>query len=126
MVAVDCAKARSKWLFWDFYGRVPVPPTPVEHTRKGLRAATACLQEACRQHDSRDHIVAIEMTGVYHRPVQRVFRKAGSETQLVHPFASRHFSSRMYNADWSINRIETIYAQVITLAARSCRKRARV
>ena len=31
------------------------------------------------------------MTGVYHRPVQRAFRKAGSETRLVHPFASRHY-----------------------------------
>jgi transposase len=31
------------------------------------------------------------MTGTYHRPVQRAFRKAGSETRLVHPFASRHY-----------------------------------
>ncbi len=28
---------------------------------------------------------------MYHRPVQRAFRKAGSETRLVHPFASRHY-----------------------------------
>ena len=31
------------------------------------------------------------MTGVYHRPVQRAFRKAGSETRRVHPFASWHY-----------------------------------
>ena len=31
------------------------------------------------------------MTGTYHRSVQRAFRKAGSETRLVHPFASRHY-----------------------------------
>ena len=35
--------------------------------------------------------MAVEMTGTYHRPVQRAFRKAGSETRLVHPFASRHY-----------------------------------
>ena len=33
IVSVDCAKARSKWMLADFYGRVIVPPTVVEHTR---------------------------------------------------------------------------------------------
>ena len=27
IVAVDCAKARSKWMFCDFYGKVLIPPT---------------------------------------------------------------------------------------------------
>ena len=27
IVAVDCAKARSKWMLADFYGRILVPPT---------------------------------------------------------------------------------------------------
>jgi transposase len=31
------------------------------------------------------------MTGAYHRPIQRAFRQAGSETRLVHPFASHHY-----------------------------------
>ena len=27
IVAVDCAKARSKWMLADFYGRILIPPT---------------------------------------------------------------------------------------------------
>jgi len=91
IVAVDCAKARSKWMLCDFYGRVLIPPTTVEHGRAQLQLATVQLREACEQHGLRDHLVAVEMTGTYHRPIQRAFRQAGSETRLVHPFASRHY-----------------------------------
>lgn len=91
IVAVDCAKARSKWMLCDFYGRVLIPPTIVEHHRVGLELATIQLREAIERHGLQDHLVAVEMTGTYHRPVQRAFRKAGSETRLVHPFASRHY-----------------------------------
>ena len=91
IVAVDCAKARSKWMLCDFYGNVLIPPTSVEHQRTALQVATLQLQEACQKHGLRDHVVAVEMTGTYHRPVQRAFRQAGSETRLVHPFASRHY-----------------------------------
>ena len=91
VVAVDCAKARSKWMLCDFYGRVLVPPTVVEHQRAALQLATIQLRDACERHGLLDHIVAVEMTGTYHRPVQRAFRRAGSETRLVHPFASHHY-----------------------------------
>src|SRR5688500_16522577 len=91
IVAVDCAKARSKWMLCDFYGKVIVPPTVVEHQKAQLQLATTQLRDACEQHHICDHIVAVEMTGTYHRPVQQAFRKAGSETRLVHPFASRHY-----------------------------------
>jgi len=91
IVAVDCAKARSKWMLCDFYGKVLIPPTVVEHQRTALEVATMQLREAIQQHGLQDHLVAVEMTGTYHRPVQRAFRKAGSETRLVHPFASRHY-----------------------------------
>jgi transposase len=91
IVAVDCAKARSKWMLCDFYGKVLIPPTVVEHQRAALDLTTTQLREAIQQHGLQDHLVAVEMTGVYHRPVQRAFRKAGSETRLVHPFASRHY-----------------------------------
>jgi transposase len=91
IVAVDCAKARSKWMLCDFYGKVLIPPAEVEHQKAQLQLATTQLRDACEQHHIRDHIVAVEMTGTYHRPVQRAFRKAGSETRLVHPFASRHY-----------------------------------
>lgn len=91
IVSVDCAKGRSKWMLCDFYGRVLVPPTPVEHGRAQLQLATVQLREACQRYGLQDHLVAVEMTGAYHRPIQRAFRQAGSETRLVHPFASRHY-----------------------------------
>ncbi len=75
----------------DFYGKVLIPPTIVEHHRVGLELATIQLREAIERHGLQDHLVAVEMTGTYHRPVQRAFRKAGGETRLVHPFASRHY-----------------------------------
>ena len=91
IVAIDCAKARSKWMLCDFYGKVLVPPTEVEHARMQMQLATVQFKEACRQHGIRDAIVAVEMTGTYHRPIQRAFREAGVETRLVHPFASKHY-----------------------------------
>jgi len=91
VVAVDCAKARSKWMLCDFYGKVLVPPTEVEHGQAQMQLATARFKEACREHDIRDAVVAVEMTGTYHRPIQRAFRHAGAETRLVHPFASKHY-----------------------------------
>jgi hypothetical protein len=80
IVAVDCAKPRSKWMLCDFYGRVLIPPTIVEHGRAQLQLATVQLREACQAHGLKDHLVAVEMTGTYHRPIQRAFRQAGSET----------------------------------------------
>jgi len=37
IVAVDCAKARSKWMLSNFYGKVLVDPTLVEHNRNTKR-----------------------------------------------------------------------------------------
>lgn len=91
ILAVDCAKMRSKWMLCNFYGKVLVEPTPVEHNSGCLLDATEHAKQACRQAGLVDSIVAVEMTGVYHRPVQRAFRKAGFETRLVHPFASNHY-----------------------------------
>ncbi len=47
IVAVDCTKARSKWMLYDFYGKVLIPPTIVEHQKAQLRQATVKLREAC-------------------------------------------------------------------------------
>src|SRR5437588_4576379 len=91
IVAVDCAKRRSKWLFADFYGNVLVPPTPVEHNRPALEAALARLRQAIATHDIRDVIVAVERTGRYHRLPQRAFAAAGFETRLLHPFATAQY-----------------------------------
>lgn len=90
IISVDCAKRRSKWMLCNFYGRVLVEPTTVEHTTGALLLTTQQAAEACRAAGLTDTIVAIEMTGIYHKPVQRAFRKAGFDTRIVHPFASSH------------------------------------
>ena len=91
IVSVDCAKRRSKWMLCNFYGKVIVEPTAVEHTTGGLRLMTQLVAEACRAEGLTDTIVAVEMTGIYHKPVQRAFRKGGFDTRIVHPFASNHY-----------------------------------
>src|SRR5262249_54860251 len=85
LVAVAPAKARSSWLLADFYGRVLVPLTAVEHTRSGLDAAIAHLRQVIAEHDLRDTTVAVEQTGSYHRPVKRAFAAARFDTPLLHP-----------------------------------------
>ena len=50
IVAVDCAKARSKWMITDFYGKILIAPTPVEHTRQGLGGFTAAIRRAMTDH----------------------------------------------------------------------------
>lgn len=91
IVAVDCAKRRSKWMLCNFYGKVLVEPTTVEHTVGGLKAMTLLVKQACQSEALTDSIVAVEMTGIYHKPVLRIFRAAGFDTRIVHPFASKHY-----------------------------------
>ena len=91
IVAVDCAKVRSRYFLADFYGRVLLEPTTVPHSRGDFQAAIERIRQAMRQHDLRDMVVAIERTGEYHRPVQHAFRQAGFETRLVHPFTSKQY-----------------------------------
>src|SRR5438128_94913 len=91
ILCFDCAKARSKLLLADFYGRVLVPPTVVAHTRPALDAAVAQIRDAFAQHQLRDGLVAIERTGRYHRIVQRTFAAAGFETRILHPFVTKQY-----------------------------------
>lgn len=91
IVAVDCAKQRSKWMLSDFYGRVLVAPQVVEHTSGGLRQALAEVAQAREAFQLSDMIVAVERTGNYHEVVRRAFRSAGYETRIIHPFATRQF-----------------------------------
>jgi transposase len=91
IVSVDCAKDRSKWMLADFYGRVLVPPTVVEHTRAGLQAMVRTIREALARAGIADLIVAIERTGRYHLPVQRACEAARLEARLVHPLTSKQF-----------------------------------
>lgn len=91
VVAIDCAKSRSKFFLCDFYGNVLIEPTPVDHSQSALRAACDRVRLAMVERGLQDIVVAIERTGTYHRPVQDAFRRAGFETRLVHPFASKQF-----------------------------------
>jgi transposase len=91
IVCFDCAKARSKFLLADFYGRVLIPPTVVAHTRPDLDAAVAQVRRAFGEHQLQDGLVAIERTGRYHRLVQRTFAAAGFETRILHPFVTKQY-----------------------------------
>jgi transposase len=96
ILAVDCAKRRSKWMLCNFYGKVLVEPTTVEHTSGGIHAMTQLASEACQSEGLADLVVAVEMTGIYHKPVFRAFRKAGFDARIVHPFASSHFRRALH------------------------------
>jgi transposase len=91
ILAIDCAKARSRTMLANFFGQVLVPPSSLLHTQGDFRAAIDRLRQAIKDYDLRDVIVAIESTGEYHRPVQRAFRQAGFETRLVHPYTSKQY-----------------------------------
>jgi len=91
IVAVDCAKARSKWMLADFYGNVLVPPTVVNHNRPDLDALVAAIRHAQATFALQDLVIAVERTGRYHLPVQRTCRAAGFDTRVVHPFATKAF-----------------------------------
>jgi transposase len=91
IVCFDCAKARSKFLLADFYGRLLIPPTIVAHNRPDLDAAVGHVRDTFAEHQLRDGIVAIERTGRYHRLVQRTFAAAGFETRILHPFATKQY-----------------------------------
>jgi transposase len=91
IVAVDCAKARSKWMLADFYGNVLIPPTEVNHSRPALQEAVARIRLACESHQILDLIVVVERTGRYHHVVKDAFAASGLEVRVVHPFATKQF-----------------------------------
>ncbi len=91
IVCFDCAKARSKFLVADFYGRVLIPPTTVAHARPDLAAAVAQVRAAFAANQIADGLIAIERTGRYHRIVQRTFAAAGFETRILHPFVTKQY-----------------------------------
>jgi transposase len=91
ILCFDCAKARSKFLLADFYGRIILPPTTVAHNRPALDDAVAQVRQAFTTHQLHDGLVAIERTGRYHRLVQRTFAAAGFETRILHPFVTKQY-----------------------------------
>jgi transposase len=99
IVAVDCAKLRSRWALRNFYGAELLPPATVEHTAPGFRQAIEVLRGALTQHNLAHVLIAIERTGDYHRAIQGAFRDAGFETRIVHPCASSQFSQVEHPGD---------------------------
>ncbi len=91
IIAIDCAKARCKWMLADFYGNVLLPPALAEHTRAGLEAAVGAAREAMARHDLADVLVAVERTGRYHHAPARAFAGGGFEVRIVHPFTTKQF-----------------------------------
>lgn len=91
IVSVDCAKARSKWMFADFYGSVLLRPVVVEHNHPALAVAILRLKETIRKHRITDLVVAVERTSRYHELPLRALRQAGFEVRVVHPFTTRQF-----------------------------------
>jgi transposase len=90
-ICVDCAKCRSKMMLADFYGRVLVEPTIIEHDRLGLEAALQQVRDTLTRHGIKDQIAVIERTGRYHGPVQRAFVKAGIEVRILHPYTTKQY-----------------------------------
>ena len=91
IVAVDCAKARSKWMLADFYGRILVPPTVVEHNKQGFDSMFAEIRRASESHGLGDMLAAIERTGIYHLPVKRAFVSQKFDTRIVHPLTTKQY-----------------------------------
>ena len=91
IVAVDCAKARSKWMLADFYGHVLIQPTVVEHNKRGFDSAVTEIRRAIDRHRLGDVLVAIERTGIYHLPVKRAFSSRNFETRIVHPLTTKQY-----------------------------------
>ena len=53
--------------------------------------AVELIRQAQQQHDIQDTIVVVERTGNYHLPPKRAFARAGFETRVVHPFATKQY-----------------------------------
>jgi len=91
IIAVDPAKARSKWMMSDFYGNTFIAPVVLEHNAQSFKAAIATINREINKKAIKDVIVVIERTGKFHHPAKRAFGAAGFEVRIVHPFATKQF-----------------------------------
>ena len=53
IVAVDCAKASSKWMLTDFYGKILIAPTVLDHRRDAFDHALAQISQVTARSRSR-------------------------------------------------------------------------
>ena len=91
IVCVDPAKHRSEWMMADYFGNVLIAPQTLEHQGPFFQAAIQQIRQAQQQHAIQDTIVVVERTGNYYLPPKRAFARAGFETRVVHPFATKQY-----------------------------------
>jgi transposase len=91
VLCIDCAKSRSKIMLADFYGRVLLQPTTVEHDQPGFEAALQQVRDAEKRHGIKDMIAVVERTGRYHRPIQSAFAQGGVEVRVLHPYTTKQY-----------------------------------
>ena len=75
----------------DYFGNLLIKPQTVEHRGVFFKLAVEMIREAQQQHDIQDTIIVVERTGNYHLPPKRAFSRAGFETRVVHPFATKQY-----------------------------------
>jgi len=91
IVCIDPAKHRSEWMMADYFGNVLLEPSTLEHGVPHFAIAARRIREAREEHGIVDMIVTVERTGSYHVAPQRAFSKAGFETRIIHPFATKQY-----------------------------------
>jgi transposase len=91
IVCIDPAKNRSEWMMADYFGNVIIPPRTLEHQAAFFKIAFTLIREAQEKHNIEDLVVSVERTGIFHLLPKRAFAKAGFETRVIHPFATKQF-----------------------------------
>jgi transposase len=75
----------------DFYGRVLLQPTVVEHDQPSMEAALQLVHDTSKRHAIKDTIGVVERTGRYHRSIQVAFTNAGIEVRVLHPYTTKQY-----------------------------------
>jgi transposase len=91
IVCVDPAKKRSWWMMADFLGQILIDTAAVEHDRPHWEALLARVRTVVQERGIPDVLVVMERTGNDHLATQRTFAKAGFDTRLRHPFATKQY-----------------------------------
>ena len=99
IVSVDCAKASSKWMLTDVYGRILIAPSFLDHRRDAFDHANDQIRQAVTTYRLGDLVVVVERTGRYHLPVKRAFEAAGWTVRVLHPMISSHFRQAAHPDD---------------------------
>ena len=91
IVCIDPAKHRSQWMMADYFGNLLIEPQTVEHQQNHFDMAVLAVRQAQTQHHIQDTIVVVERTGNYYLAPKRAFARAGFETRVLHPFATKQY-----------------------------------